>query len=267
MKRIRLIHWNQAEARVRARRIREAGFVVKDRVPTDYRELRELRENPPDAIVIDLSRLPSHGRDIGVALRHSRSTRHIPLLFVEGTREKVERTKKALPDAIYTSWGRIRSSLRDALAKPPRKISVPRSALEGYSGTPLVKKLGIKPDAVVALINAPEGFERTLGKLPPGVLLRRNPRGKRHLSLWFTTSQRELQKRIRAMVTIVGDGGLWILWPKRSSGVGSDLTQTVVRNVGLAAGLVDFKVCAVDATWSGLRFVRRKEGRNVRSGS
>jgi hypothetical protein len=265
MKRIRLIHWNPAEARQKANEIRPAGYVVNHRVLGSYEELRSLKKNPPDAIIIDLSRLPSRGRDIGVALRYSGATRQIPLLFVGGDREKVKRTRTVLPDAFYTTWSHIRSSLRRALANPPKEFSVPLSGLGPYSGTPLVKKLGIKPNAVVALIGAPEGFEQTLGELPPGALLRRNPRGRRDLSLWFTTSQGELEMKIRRIATIVGDGGLWIFWPKRSSGVRSDLTQTLVRKVGLAAGLVDFKICAVDEIWSGLRFVRRRRSRNAPS--
>jgi hypothetical protein len=134
--------------------------------------------------------------------------------------------------------------------------------MDPYSGTPLVKKLGIKPDSVVFLMNAPKGFERIVGSLPRGAKLRRQSAGKRDLSIWFTTSRKDLGQGIRPIAKQIGDGGLWILWPKKTSGVSSDLTQTVVRKVGLAAGLVDFKVCAVDATWSGLRFVRRKRRRD-----
>ncbi|MGB5872888.1 MAG: hypothetical protein WBG01_04555 [Bacteroidota bacterium] len=258
MKRVRFIHWNPTEARERARRIRKAGYVVVYRVPGDYKEFRSLRENPPDADVIDLSRLPSHGRDVGLALRQFKSTRHVPLVFVGGEKEKIERSMKVLPDAVFTSWSRIRSSLRHAIAHPPRKPSVPRSIMDPYSETPLVKKLGIKPESVVFLINAPKGFEQTVGALPRDAKLQRRSTGKRDLSIWFTTSEEELARGIRSMAKQIADGGLWIVWPKKTSGVPSDLTQTIVRKVGLAARLVDFKVCAVDTTWSGLRFVRRK---------
>ena len=131
--------------------------------------------------------------------------------------------------------------------------------MAGYSGTPLPKKLGIKAGSVVALINAPERFEETLGELPEGVLLHRQSASDSNVTLWFTRSQAELEGGIEAMTTFADKGGLWILWPKKASGVVSDLSQTVVRRTGLNAGLVDFKVCAVDKTWSGLRFSRRKE--------
>ena len=95
--------------------------------------------------------------------------------------------------------------------------------------------------------------------LPAGVKLRRQARGRSDLIVWFVTSLRELQRRLAQVSgTLAEGGGLWIAWPKRASGMTTDLNQNVVRRIGLAAGLVDHKVCAIDATWSGLRFVRRR---------
>src|SRR4029453_8850567 len=128
--------------------------------------------------------------------------------------------------------------------------------MAGYSGTPLVKKLGIKPGATVVLIGAPRGFSRLLVDLPPDVRLRRRAAGTPALALWFVTSRRDLEHRIPAIGQLL-DAGLWIAWPKKTSGVKTDLTEDVVRSVGLAHGWVDHKVCAVDETWSGLRFARR----------
>ena len=128
----------------------------------------------------------------------------------------------------------------------------------GYSGTPLVRKLGIKPGARLAVIGAPEGFDDTLGELPPGVAVRRSPRGGFDVGVAFFGGRRPLQRRLAALkAALEPAGGLWIAWPKRSSGVDTDLTETVVRELGLAAGLVDNKVCAIDQVWSGLRFVYR----------
>jgi hypothetical protein len=110
---------------------------------------------------------------------------------------------------------------------------------------------------VVALDGAPEDFGETLGALPAGVALIRDPARERDLTLWFVRSRSELEDGIRDMVPFGRKGGLWIIWPKKASGVASDVSQTVVREVGLAAGLVDYKVCSVDATWSGLRFTLR----------
>jgi hypothetical protein len=127
---------------------------------------------------------------------------------------------------------------------------------------PLPKKLGIKEGARLALVGAPPGFERTLGRLPDEVELRARVRGPLDLIVFFTTSRRELERRFAKLAgALEPAGALWIAWPKRSSGVETDLTEDVLRKVGLPVGLVDNKVCAIDDTWSGLRFVIRLENR------
>lgn len=258
--RIHLVHWHRGEARERVARLQVAGYDVVHNPATPV-ALRALREDPPAAVVIDLTRLPMQGRDIGVALRHYRTTRHLPVVFVDGDPAKVSRVKAMLPDAVYTSWRRIRSALRHAIAHPPQDPVAPRSVMAGYAGTPLVKKLGIAAETVVALIGAPDGFEATLGELPAGVTLRRSARGRRDLTIWFVRSRAELDRRIGSMTSAAPRGGLWIVWPKKTSRLASDLSQPVVRAAGLAAGLVDFKVCAVNRTWTGLRFTRRSAAR------
>ncbi len=127
----------------------------------------------------------------------------------------------------------------------------------GYSGTPLPQKLGIKPGCIVLLVGAPGGFEPLLGKLPDGSVLRRRATAP-HLTLWFVSSRAVLQRQVRARAADVGEGSIWICWPKKASGVKTDVTEALVREAGLAHGLVDYKVCAIDATWSGLKFARRK---------
>jgi hypothetical protein len=251
-----LIHWNAAEAQERIARLRAAGYEVEHRMRPG--SLRQWRDDPPAAFVIDLSRLPSHGRDVALSLRGYKPTRSVPLVFVEGEPDKVERVKRNLPDASYTTWSRIRSSLKQAIARPPADPVVPEHNLAGYSGTPLPKKLGIKAGSTVALVGAPKGFVQTLGKLPEGVKLEKPASGRCDLTVWFVTKQAELRGGIRRMGDLVGQKALWIAWPKRASGAASDLTENVVREVGLASGLVDCKVCAIDATWSGLKFTRRK---------
>jgi hypothetical protein len=136
----------------------------------------------------------------------------------------------------------------------------------GYSGTPLVRKLGIKPGARLALISAPDGFDGTLGELPVGVAVRRAARGPLDVIVAFFIDRSRLEQRLTALRTALEPaGGLWIAWPKRASGVATDLTEDVVRELGLAAGLVDNKVCAIDALWSGLRLVYRLADRPSRS--
>jgi hypothetical protein len=135
-------------------------------------------------------------------------------------------------------------------------------AQAGYSGTPLAKKLGIKPGDTVALVGAPTGFEDELEGLPDGVRLRRRAGGKADVVVLFTTEAHDLERRFEALARSVWpDGGVWVAWPKRSSGRVTDLDENRLRDIGLPHGLVDNKVCAVDDVWSGLRFVWRKENR------
>ena len=132
----------------------------------------------------------------------------------------------------------------------------------GYSGTPLPKKLGIKPGHRLGLIGAPADFDVTFGELPEDVVVRRRARGRLDVVVAFFVERRALERRLDALRTTLDPaGGLWIAWPKRASGVLTDLDETVVRELGLAAGLVDNKVCAIDAVWSGLRFVYRLRDR------
>jgi hypothetical protein len=134
----------------------------------------------------------------------------------------------------------------------------------GYSGTPLPKKLGVKPGCRLALSGAPRDFERSLGELPDGVkaLAFGRAKGPFDVLVAFFDSEavfRRLLPKLHA--ALEPDGGLWIAWPKRASGVKTDMTEDVVRKHGLPRGLVDNKVCAIDATWSGLRLVVRLENR------
>lgn len=257
MARVRLIHWKAEEAAERIEKLRAAGYEVEYEM-LDGEGYRALRNNPPAAFVIDLSRMPSQGRDVGVGLRGNKITRAVPIVFVEGEPEKIERIKQTLPDATYTTWGKIRSALKAAIAKPTNNPVKPESNLAGYSGTPLPKKLGIKPNFTVALIDAPKDFETTLGELPEGVKFTKKASGKEPLILWFLRMRVELEDRVNEMRELTGDGGIWLIWPKQASGMKTDLNQNIVRETGLAAGLVDYKVCAVDATWSGLKFAVRK---------
>jgi hypothetical protein len=128
----------------------------------------------------------------------------------------------------------------------------------GYSGTPLAQKLGIRAGCRLALVRAPEGFEGALDPLPDGVRIRTQARGAQDVVLFFATRLAELERRFGTLAhTVAPAGGLWIAWPKKTSFVATDLTENVVRETGLATGLVDNKVCAVDNTWSALRFVYR----------
>ena len=134
--------------------------------------------------------------------------------------------------------------------------------MAGYSGTPLVKKLGIKPGQRIALLSGPPGYGKTLGSLPEQVTCTEQLDAKLDFIQLFATTQKDLKRRFKeAKGCLANHGSLWISWPKKTSGMATDLNENSIREIGLGLGLVDVKVCAVDETWSGLKFVYRLKDR------
>jgi CheY-like chemotaxis protein len=253
--RIRLIHWNGPEGRERKQRLAALGHQAEfddDEWPALG---RTIRANLPDVYLIDLSRLPSHGREVALSLRGRKDTRHTPIVFVDGEPEKVARLKAILPDAIYTTWGRLKTAIPRAMARPPAAPVMPPTSI--YAGRPTVEKLGVKAAMRVALVGAPPRFADSLKDLPPKVSFTAKPSSECDLFLVFVRSRRELEAQLVAVGRVAAKQTAWFAWPKKASGVATDLDGNIVRETGLSAGLVDFKVCSIDDTWSGLAFKRK----------
>jgi hypothetical protein len=251
--RITLIHWNEEEGLGREAQLHDAGFDARLLPPASPPNVRAIRDDLPDAVVIDLTRLPSHGREVAVVLRQWRTTRHLPLIFAGGPPDKVALIRERLPDATYAEWERIKPALKQALrARTENPVVPPR--LEGYTASSLPKKLGIKAGRGVLLLNAPDGFEERLQPLEDGPL---------HTILLFAKSQEVFEARVvKAVSRLPETGALWIVYPKKSSALRTDLTQNGIREYCLALGLVDYKICAVDETWTALCFARRRTSRS-----
>jgi CheY-like chemotaxis protein len=261
MSRIVVLHPKPEDVAAGVAILGKAGHRVETLWPEGMPGLAALRKDPPDAIVIDLARQPSQGRALATALRQIKATRAVPLVIIEGDPEKTARLKAALPDATYTPWRGVRGAVQRAARRPPANPVVP-GTMAGYSGTPLPKKLGIKAGSLVSLLGAPTGFEKTLGTLPEEARLRRGVGKAANVVLLFVKSRADLEKRFATAAGAMGEpGALWIVWPKKASGAATDLGGNEVRAFGLAAGLVDYKIAAIDATWSGLCFTRRKSKR------
>jgi hypothetical protein len=253
-----LIHWNAGEAPERRARLERAGYEARFEDGGGTPLLRRIREDPPDVVVIDLSRLPSHGREMAGAIRRSKATRSVPLVFVDGAPEKVAVARDQFPDAVFATWRGIGGAVGRAIRSAPKDPRVPRPYMERFAGRPLRKKLGIDEGDRVGLLGAPDDFATTLGTLPKGTTLSKGARGRCDPILCFVQSQTDLFRRLDALTKRGDLGGVWLVWPKKTSSVATDLTQQAVRDAGLAAGLVDHKICRVDETWSALRFVRRR---------
>jgi CheY-like chemotaxis protein len=255
---VRLICWKQDLARDRELALEGSGFRVDSSPLNTSGVIGHFRANPPQLVLIDLDRLPSHGREVATALRQSKATRHIPIVFAGGPPEKVERIRRELPDAVYTEWRNARTlkkALNRALRNAPAEPARPTPHMERYAGSSLVKKLGLAKHTVVALLGAPEDFAGKLGELPEGCELLSTLTRAAKLVIWFVRSRRELEAAMEQLsVRLPEKTPVWIAHPKQAGRYRADFNQNDVRAAGLGAGLVDYKVCAIDADWSGLKF-------------
>lgn len=266
MTRVVLIHWRHDEAAPRVDALRALGHDIE--LPDlaqgkDKDAWRALRERPPDVIIIDLTRLPSHGKATAMALRSQKATRAVPLVFAGGAPEKVTGVRAILPDATYAEWARIAPALRLAARARMKSPIVPVST-SGYSGTPLVKKLGLRAGSRLRLIGAPVGFQALLKELPKDVKIVTKGSGESEMTILFVRTIADLTRRLDGAIAGLVDGGrLWIAWRKQSASGGRGCSMHEVRRAGMDAGWVDFKVCAIDAEWSGLAFSRSKTRRRA----
>jgi hypothetical protein len=260
MRLVRLVSWKEDLAHERAQMLEQGGFSVDASPLETGRFMSRVKANLPAVVLIDLDRLPSHGREVAISLRNCKTTRHIPIVFAGGVEEKVERVRNELPDALFTDWKNVTRVLKKAMMNaPPVQPVQPTPHMQRWAASSLVRKLGFKAGMNVAFLGAPEGFEELLGELPEGVEIEDKVSKRTELTIWFVRSRHELESETDYASARLRDGcSLWIIHPKQSGRYGVDFNQRDVRAVALAAGLVDYKVCAVDADWSGLKFARKK---------
>jgi hypothetical protein len=225
----------------------------------DHAMFRNIRESPPDVFVIDLARRPSHRREVATFLRGQKATRDIPIVFVDGAPEKVAAIRSLLPDAVYAPAARVRSAVREALAHRPASPVVPTQMMERYASRTAAQKLGIRAGSAAALIDPPRNYASVIGELPAGATLEEAAGTGCPVTLWFVTDTGVLHAALPGMRKLAGRTKLWILWPKRAAGKSSGITQPFLRESAAAVGLVDYKICAVNATWSAMLFARKKE--------
>jgi len=245
---------------------------AKDDIPL---LLKDLMAEPPDVVAISLERAPMLGRDIALAIGQRKRTRQIRLIFIGGDPNKVKEIRKALPEAFYSAtWEGSAASIHLALEIPPAAAAnFAGSIFDVYQGTPLSKKLGIGENSLVLLQGAPENFESSLDVAKSTKVVRWIPKkinGRKAIVLWFVKSRRELvegingkAEQLRLLRKLSGGASIWIIWQKKSlenKTRSLDLNQDLVRKMGLELGMVDYKICSIDARWSGLLFTRRRIG-------
>jgi hypothetical protein len=261
-KTLRLVCWNEADAERRATELRRAGYrVIAEPLANPGGAVRYFRELEPDAVVIDLDRLPSHGRELGMSLRASKSTCHLPLIFAGGLAAKVNPIQTAVPGAIFAAWVDVLAAVSRAMAQPlaPRLRSreLPKATGPGA----LERKLDIKPQthfAIVPLTGDGSWLSELLTSIPEGAVEQHRFDASTALALFVVGTRRDLVHAFtQARSSLPRNASLWIVHPKQTSAFAADFNQDDVREVGLSYGFVDYKVCAVDKDWSALKFARR----------
>lgn len=252
MPRVLLLNSEGAEAKRLMEELRSGGYTVDCR--RNVGSVRALRESPPHAFVIDLARLPSHGRHFAMWIRSVESIRSIPVVFVDGDPARVEKLRTELPDAIYTSRAKLTGALRKA-----RPLANP--AL-GYGNRTTAQKLGIKNGARVAVIDAPAGYAKLVGPLPPGASLEEEPDEALAGALWFVRDpEMYLAGLPRMRKLAAAKSRLCVIYPKqqaarKNSDAGINLL--LIREAAEAVGLAAYKTCSVDKTWSAILFTLKK---------
>ena len=249
MSRLRLLHWNSAEAERYLKLLEGAGHRVEYSPEFSPQLIREWRTSPPDAFVIDLSRLPSHGREIAIALRQSKNTRTVPILFCEGEEEKVAKTRALLPDAVFCPFTRLKSAVRQ-LKKSAAPV-VPVAMMDRYGSRTAAQKLGIREGDAVLLVDPPLDMPDGLGELPRNVNFVESPPAA--VTLLFATDPQVFLQQLSEWRSSAAKTKLWVCWKKGQS-VGGGASERLVRETGISIGLVDYKICSVNSVWSGLLF-------------
>jgi hypothetical protein len=264
MAKVVVVHWRADQADQALLRLRRAGHEAHLVASSNIKELGDVERDPPDALLIDLGNRPATGRDVAIFFRRRKATRQVPLVLLGGVATKVELVRRLLPDAAYGEWRDVERVLAQALRTRRRKSgaepAVP-GAMAPFAERSLRAKLGLRPGTTLALLSAPRGFEEQLGELPPGLKVKSRAVGAADMAILFATRRRQVEQRLPLVEAMLGEeGALWVAWPKRGSGAATDLGPAVVRRLLEEAGWVDYKIAALDGTWSGLKFAHRRFG-------
>ena len=202
-KRVRVIHWKAAEAGSLIEMVRQVGFRAEfEPDPNGAVVARAIKSSVPDAVVIDLTRLPSQGREMAVWLRNQKITREIPIVFFGGEAGKVDRVKSVIPDAAYATEATLGRLLKKACAGRAANSVVPPSAMERFAGKTAAQKLGVVATSTVAVIDAPRDYALVLGAMPDAVEFFEDPSEVKNVTLWFIRDAEAMRSAVRRMRAI-----------------------------------------------------------------
>ncbi len=250
-KHVGLVHWKQAEAKPLIALLEKAGYEVHYGGEQKPIRASQLKKFDAAAAVIDLTRMPSYGKYWAAELRAT-SLKHLPIVFVDGDPERVERVKAALPDAAYTTRDKLARVLK---ALKPVANPVQPSRMMASTRTNAMK-MGVKTGDRVAVYDAPRDYARAIGELPEGASF--VEQGTAPVTLWFVRDTAAYRERLCEMRGLAAKSRLWVLYPKQKKGKSSAITQFDIREAAIAVGLVDYKICSVDEIWTGIALAVKK---------
>ena len=238
------MHHDPAEAVRLAERVTREGFQGVTYPQRGSKVFRFLRENPPAAVLLDLTSMPSFGKYVGCMMREQKGTRSIPIIFLNGDPRKTAQIKTLLPDATFTSLPRLAAAIQKTMSRPLVNPVIPKS------DTLTATKLKIREGSVVALIGAPKELASQLKPLPSGVRFQSKEAGA-DVVVTFVKSAAALGRELPAIALQPQAGrAIWIAWPKKASDSAGDLTMPRIVEMCAAYRLAAYKSCAVDETWS-----------------
>jgi len=253
MPKIVVMHYRPAEAMPLVDRLRREGFDAEVYSYVGTKGFRFLREDPPAAVLIDLTAMPSYGKYMGCLLREQKGTRRIPLVFFAGDPEKTAQVRELLPDATFASSARLGAALEKTVSRPPADPVIPKSDKRAAA------KLKIQEGSRVALIGAPKDFRTSLDPVPDGVKFQAREAGA-DVVVTFVKSAAALGRELPAIAGQPRQGrAIWVAWPKKASGAAGDLTMPQIFEMCSMYGLAAYKSCAVDETWSAVAIAPRRK--------
>jgi hypothetical protein len=261
MARLFYLHWNEKEARDRIKPLKLAGHQITT--------LSDSTENinwktKPELLIISLDRLPSHGKAVAAVFWEANNRRDIPIIFAGGGADKVKGVREKFPEAIYCKNDEVVSVVEETLKNPPPALGpkVKRVAPQtpGYSGKPLAVKLGVAANQRIYYGSAPDKMSEWVGPLPAGAKRISKATAPIDLAVLFGLSAKQLTTDFKSISKLMAPKGiLWMAWPKKAAKIETDVTEDLVRKIGLASEWVDVKICAISDVWSGLKFLRRRK--------
>ena len=249
-----LLRWKDSEIHGLAARLKNC--TVTNYVPVPGEGMNGLQKyGLPDALVISLDRLPSHGRDIGYAFHKQKATRQVPLVYVGGDEDKIAKIRDLLPEASFTGWDRILATIHEAISNPA--VTPPKPVRVVISEAPLHQKIGLKADMHIALMNAPAPLEKLVPGLPQGIRIYEQPAADEvAMTLWFVRSTDEFECDLPAIAAALGKKPrLWSFYQKGSK---KGFSWNGLLESAAIHRLSQFKIMRLNDVWTGVAFGRSR---------